>query len=318
LTLPMVAVCYMANRFFGSGGWESMVKLMPDWFPNRHMALAMAFLSLSFVFGGVCSLLLAGHIAAVSNNNWRAVMGVPSLVLLFIIGICWLMLSREKKMEGVASRPKSEWRFSRLWELVKIPQFWMVCGLSFVLTITRETFNVWSVDFFKTGGGGHISTQMAALLSTPFDAMGAVGILALGWAIDLLSPRRRNWLLFWNLAAVAGLIFALPTLAGKQLWMAVTAIGLIGLLSYGPYSLLAGVLALEIRGRDFVATVAGFVDAAGYLAGIVSGYFFGRFLDYGGYSLGFHALGIITVLAAFLCIGLYREKPAAALPGESR
>jgi sugar phosphate permease len=307
VTLPMLGFCYMANRFFGSGGWESMVKLVPDWFPPRHMALAMAFLSLSFVFGGVCALLLAGEVAALSGNNWRVVMGFPSLVLLGIIGICWLVLSREKKMAGLNQEAKPAWRLSRIFELARIPQFWMVCALSFMLTITRETFNVWTVDFLKTDGGGHISTQFAALLSTPFDAMGAVGILLLGWVLDWLSPRRRNWLLFGILLAVAVLIYLLPALVHLQLWMAVVAIGLIGFLSYGPYSLLAGVLALEIRGKDFVATVAGLVDASGYLAGIVSGYFFGRILDHGGYRLGFHSLGLLTVLAAVLSLGLYRS-----------
>ncbi len=307
-TLPMLGLFYMANRFCGSGGWESMVKLVPDWFPARHMALAMGFLSLSFVFGGVAALLLAGQVAAMSGNNWRAVMGFPSLVLMGIIAVCWLVLSQEKKMAGAANSTKVKWRFSRFVELAKIPQFWMVCGLSFILTITRETFNVWTVDFLKTNSGGHMSSQIAALLSTPFDAMGAVGILLLGWVLDRLSPGRRNWLLFGILVAVAALIFALPTLAQMPLWMVVTAIGLIGFLSYGPYSLLAGVLAVEIRGREFVATVAGLVDASGYLAGILSGYCFGWILDHGGYRLGFHSLGVVTVLAALLCLGLYRRQ----------
>ena len=89
------------------------------------------------------------------------------------------------------------------------------------------------------------------------------------------------------------------------------AIGLIGLLSYGPYSLCAGVLSLEIRGKDFVASVAGLVDASGYLAGIISGYIFGRVLDHGGYTLGFHCLGIITVVGAVLCLGLNRPRPGS-------
>jgi len=316
VTLPMVGIFYMANRFCGSGVWGSMVKLVPNWFAPRHMALAMAFLSLSFVFGGVCALVLAGQVAAVSHNNWRAVMGFPSLVLLVILGLCWLVLSREKRLPEVGGSRKSEWRFSRSLEVIKTPQFLVVCGLSFVLTITRETFNVWTVDFLRTGGGGHLSTRLAAFLSTPFDAMGAVGILLLGWLLDLLSPKRRNWLLFGILTTVSVLIFALPVLVRRQLWMAVTAIGLIGFLSYGPYSLLAGVLALEIRGKDFVATVAGMVDASGYLAGILCGYFFGRILDYGGYALGFHALGAVTLIAALLCLGLYRPRPASLSPAQ--
>ncbi|HTR41380.1 MAG TPA: MFS transporter [Pseudomonadales bacterium] len=303
-TLPMLALFYMANRFCGSGGWESMVKMVPDWFPARHMALAMAFLSLSFVFGGVCAVLLAGQVAAMTGNNWRAMMGFPSIVLLGIIGICWIVLSREKKLPHATAAGKSEWKFSRIFDLAKIPQFWIVCGLSFVLTITRETFNVWTVDFLKTDAH-HMSTRLAALLSTPFDAMGAVGILLLGWILDRLSPRKRNWLLFGILTAVAALIFGLPFFAHMQLWVVVTAIGLIGFLSYGPYSLLAGVLAVEIRGKDFVATVAGLVDASGYVAGIVSGYCFGWILDHGGYQLGFHVLGVTTLAAALLCLVLY-------------
>ena len=311
ISLPILGMCYMANRFFGAGGWGSMVKQVPDWFPERHMALAMAFLSLSFVFGGVLALIVAGQLAAFSGNNWRVVMGFPSILLILIMGLCWLVLSREKKLPEVATRPRSEWRFARIIELARIPQFWMVCCLSFTLTITRETFNVWTVDFFRTDGGGHITNQVAALLSTPFDAMGAVGILVLGWLLDRLSGAHRKWLLFSILLAVAVLIFSLPTLVHHELWMAVTAVGLIGLLSYGPYSLLAGVLALEIRGKDFVATVAGLVDAAGYLAGILSGYIFGRILDQGGYTLGFHCLGIITVGGALLCLGLNRPQSAA-------
>jgi OPA family glycerol-3-phosphate transporter-like MFS transporter len=307
-TLPLLGACYVANRFFGAGGWGGMVKLVPDWFPERHMALAMAVLSLSFVFGGVCALLLAGRIAALSGNDWRAVMGFPSLALLLIAGICWLVLSRNTNSPGAGAAPADRWTYRRFLELLTIPQFWMLCCLSFTLTITRETFNVWTVDFLKTEGGSQMSTQMAALLSTPFDAMGAVGILGLGWLLDRITGRQRKWLLFSILTTVAALIFVLPILVRTRLWMVITAVGLIGLLSYGPYSLLAGVLSLEVRGKSFVASVAGMVDAAGYLAGIISGYCFGRILDIGGYKLGFRCLAVATVVGALLCLSLNRPR----------
>ena len=150
--------------------------------------------------------------------------------------------------------------------------------------------------------------DMAALLSTPFDAMGAVGILALGWLLDRLTGTQRKWLLFSILIGVAILIFSLPILVHHQLWMVIAAIGLIGLLSYGPYSLLAGVLSLEVGGKECVASVAGMVDASGYLAGIISGYVFGRILDLGGYHLGFQCLAATTVVGAFLCLALNRPR----------
>jgi sugar phosphate permease len=311
ISLPMLCVLYTSNRLFGSGGWGGMVKQVPDWFPTVRLPLAMAFLSLSFVFGGVCALLLAGQIAEFSGEHWQAVMGFPALVLAGFIAICWMVLPRKELAQLVAKSPVANRRLSDLIELLKIPQFWVVCALSFVLTITRETFNVWTVDFLRTQSGSPMSSKVAALLSTPFDAAGAAGILLLGWLLGYLSPSKRNWLLSGILAVLALLIYCLPRLAGGPLWTLVVAIGLIGFLSYGPYSLLAGILSVEIRGKESVATVAGFVDASGYLAGIFAGYFFGKILDHGGYLLGFHYLGATTFVAAVLCTGLYRKRNAA-------
>ncbi|HUC86452.1 MAG TPA: hypothetical protein VL970_14755, partial [Candidatus Acidoferrales bacterium] len=91
----------------------------------------------------------------------------------------------------------------------------------------------------------------------------------------------------------------------------------IGLLSYGPYCLPAGVFALEVRGTEYVASVAGLVDAAGYLAGILSGCVFGYLLDMGGYNLGLHCLAFTTLVGAVLCLGVNRplNRPPMQLSG---
>ncbi len=107
---------------------------------------------------------------------------------------------------------------------------------------------------------------------------------------------------------LAVLIYVLPSLYHLGLWQVETAIGLIGFLSYGPYSLLAGVLAVEIGGRKGIATVAGLVDSSGYLATIFAGHYFGRLLDFGGYLLGFHVLAFVTLTAALLCLGLKSDQ----------
>jgi sugar phosphate permease len=104
-------------------------------------------------------------------------------------------------------------------------------------------------------------------------------------------------------------VFDLPAFYRWGLWPVETAIGLIGFLSYGPYSLLAGALAVEIGGKELVGTVAGLVDSTGYLATILAGRYFGKLLDYGGYQLGFHVLAGVTLVAAFLCLGLRSKRP---------
>ena len=91
--------------------------------------------------------------------------------------------------------------------------------------------------------------------------------------------------------------------------------GAIGFLVYGPYSLLSGVLAVEVRGREYAATVAGLVDGVGYIAGFLSGVCFGKLLMTGGYRLGFQVMAALTLLSALTCFLLYaKERPAVVVP----
>lgn len=303
-SIPMLVVCYSANRFCGSAGWGAIVKLTPAWFPKRHWALSMALLSLSFVFGGVVALVLAGKIAALSHDNWRMVMGLPSLALLALLIIMWRVLPNDHAAAKGRQTGANGFNFAYMGRLLKLPQLWIVCGMAFALYIMRETFNDWTVDFFKTEGGPAMSTQVAALLSTPFDAAGAVGIVLLGWMFDRLKGIKRTIVLFGTLALLAFLIYWLPSLYRLGLWQVETTIALIGFLSYGPYSLLAGVLAVEIGGREGIGTVAGLVDSSGYLATVFAGHYFGHLIDTGGYERAFHVLAFVTLGAAVLCLGL--------------
>ncbi len=332
-----LSVAYSLNRLAGAGGWGAMVKMVPGWFGEHSRPFALAVLSLSFVFGGALATVLAGQIAGMTGNDWRWVMGGPALVLLVILAWCWLILPRG---EGRADEPATATatttasglqgapeggdpagtaarvevgRWQQTLELFAVRQFWVVCALSFTLTLLRETFNTWTVDFFKTEGGAEVSHRIAAFLSTPFDVCGAVGILLLGWVFGRVERRARKVLLFTILGLLALLLFSLPYLARQGLVAATVAVGVVGFLTYGPYSLLAGVLSLEIRGRAYVATVVGIVDGTGYLAAVLAGGQFGRLLDVGGYALAFPCLAGLAAASAVLCLFLYPKdrRPAA-------
>jgi sugar phosphate permease len=314
-SLPLLTLVYSMNRFAGSAGWGGMVKLVPDWFPSRSMPLAMGVLSLGFVVGGVCAALLAGAIAEWSGNSWRWVMGGPALALTAILVFCWAVLPRRSSPlpNGAAKdSPSTSFQFRQVANLLDNRRFWIVCALSFTLTLLRETFNTWTVDFFLTTAGSAMSSRIAAFLAMPFDALGAVGILLLGWVFGRIGRTSRTWLVFSILTALALLLLALPTLGASSSLLGMVAVGGVGFLVYGPYSLLAGVLAVEIRGKEYVATVAGMVDGVGYLAAILAGQQFGHILDIGGYRLGFNCLAALAGISALLSLFLYSGSPAAS------
>lgn len=308
--LATLTIVYSANRFAGSASWGGMVKIVPEWFQRARWPLAFAILSLSFVFGGALAVAFAGLVAKVSHDNWRLIMGAPSVVLALLVLGTWLVLRRSARAEAVSPQDQGadtaarfDWR--QIPELFRVRQLYVICALSFTLTFLRETFNFWTVDYLKTEGGDKLSTAAAALLSTPFDAFGALGIMALGWVYGRLSYSARRRTLFWLLLALGLLLLALPQAAQHGIWAVAIVIGLVGFLAYGPYSLLAGVLAVEVRGRGYAATVAGLVDGTGYAAGVLSGSFFGYLLSRGGYPLGFQAMAVLMLVSAVISLFLY-------------
>jgi sugar phosphate permease len=316
--LGALTLFYSLNRYSGSAGWGSMVKLMPTWFRPIRMATVIGILSMGYVFGGVAAPLLAATVEHY-GGGWRAVMGVPSLVLLGIAAVCVFVVRRGPLHPDPAPADGTEVRESATmddevnlenWEaifsLFHRPRFLVVCGLSFVLTLVRESFNTWSVDYLTSIQGGTKSVALAAVQSTGFDLAGAVSILAMGVVYDRARPESRRWLVAGILAMLTVVIAALPGVGRAHPVTAAWLVGLVGLLVYGPYSLLSGVMAVESGGPRLAATAAGIIDSCGYVAGILAGYALGRLLDLGGYSLGFLCLAILTANSAFIALGIPR------------
>ena len=312
-SLGALAVIYAFNRFGGSAAWASMIKQIPPWFGSKNLALALAVLSLSYVFGGAAAVALAGQVSEWSGHNWRVVMGAPALVLMALLGLCFFVLPRDRGADGPAAGGGPQgFSWTLVGDLVRVRGFWIVAALSFTLTLLRETFNDWTVDYIKTTGGAQLSAGVAAFLSTPFDLCGAAGIVFTGVMVGRLGARGRAWLLTGHLLALAAVLLALPSLATRGLGVIVPAVGLVGFLALGPYSLLGGYFAVQLRGPECAGTISGIVDSIGYFAGILAGSAFGWLLDRGGYGLGFNVLAAVSFVSAGLAVFL-DSKPSPSI-----
>jgi OPA family glycerol-3-phosphate transporter-like MFS transporter len=296
--LMLLTVVYALNRFFGAGGWPAMMKLVPTWFEKERTAFVAAALSLSYVLGGIAATLFARQMVP---YGWRTVLAAPSLVLLVILLICALIVKA-----GPLTTTRSEKQASRALELLQRPQFLLVCVLSFTLTLLRESFNVWSVDFLMSVQG-KASIAAAALQSTTFDLAGAASILSMGVIYDRVPAGLRRWLIAGILAALTLLLLVLPGAAKASPAAGAWLIGAVGLLVYGPYSLLAGVLAVESGGPELAASASGVIDAVGYGAGVLSGEVLGRIVDAGGYRLGFQCLAALAAVSSVCASRLGRR-----------
>jgi sugar phosphate permease len=303
--LALLIVVYGLNRFAGAAGWGAMLKLVPTWFGASRAATVIGFMSLSYVAGGIAATLLARQIVA-AGGGWRAVMGLPSIATVVIAIPCIFLVRRGPLAETAelgSGSPRPRSGVADYISLFRKPQFLVVCALSFTITLMRESFTTWSIDFLRTIHATR-SINTASLQSIGFDIAGGVAILVSGAAYDRVAPSRRRFLISGTLAVLAGVLVILPSAAASSPAAGVALMGLVGLLVYGPYSLLAGVLAVESGGAKLAATSAGIIDGIGYVAATLAGSTLGYLLDVGGYSLGFRALAAVTAAAAAIALGL--------------
>src|SRR5207248_3772364 len=116
---------------------------------------------------------------------------------------------------------------------------------SFALTIIRDSFNIWSVDFLKSVQTGKQALEIAVGQSIGFDLGGAVSVLVIGVVYGRVRPELRRWLVAGILLLLAGVVASLPGVGRSSPVAAAWLVAVVGLLLLGPYSLLTGVFAVE-------------------------------------------------------------------------
>jgi OPA family glycerol-3-phosphate transporter-like MFS transporter len=132
-------------------------------------------------------------------------------------------------------------------------------------------------------------------------------VLIVGTLSDRLGGASRPIIMFAGLVASGAALTYLGVghfAASPQ--VPVLLVALIGLLLIGPYSFLAGAIAMDFGGRQGSATASGLIDGVGYLGGVLAGDSFARLTSAFGWSGAFVILAAvcwISSIAALLYAG---------------
>ena len=321
-TLPLFTLFWIGGRFSGSMGWAGIVKIASRWFSFRQYGTAMGVISLSFLFGDAAVRAFMGALIEL-GVGWRGVFFAAAGTLGAIFVASSLLL-RESPSEVGFEEPETsplsvfgeragEARPPGLGELLRplltSPTFWLVCVLSLGLTLMRETFNIWTPTYFQEVLG--LDDAEAAAGSSLFPFAGGVSVLLAGLVSDRLGAGGRGGIIVagLGLGALTLLGMGFTDFANSPGW-GVGAVGLVGFLLIGPYSYLAGAIALEVGGRQGGAATSGFVDGVGYLGGMLAGGSMARVSVAYGWGAAFlilAAVGALSTLAALAFLWAQRR-----------
>lgn len=307
---PLFTLAWIGNRLVQSTGWAGMVKISSRWFSYSTYGTAMGIVSLSYLFGDAASRQFMAMLIA-HGMGWRSIFYTAAGTLGGLLLLNFLLLRespREIGEEEPSTNPLNLYREegekhtpASLRQLLK-PMltsgvFWLVCLLSFGFTIVRETFNLWTPTYFTQVVG--LTDASAAGNSALFPFFGGVSVLVAGWLSDRLGRTGRAAIILYGLllAVVALLGLGFADFHGSKL-TPVLLVTAVAFLMLGPYSYLAGAMALDFGGKQGSATASGIIDGVGYLGGILAGDSVARVSVAWGWRGAFVALAAVTLLSS--------------------
>ncbi len=308
-------IIWSMNRLVQSMGWSALVKVASRWFPAARHGTIFGVLTLSYLFGDAIARLGLGALLHF-GLGWRGLFFAAAGTLAGIALISSFTLKSSPADVGAiepdanpdnvygqgGNAPRPSDLFDLLWPLATSFSFWLVCIMSFGLTLVRETFNVWNPIYLKEAVG--LSDSGAATASALFPLVGGLSTIAAGLLTDRVAGGRRGSVMFPFLALLVAALYGLARVSpdsGPLVPLALTSVVSFALL--GPYSFLTGVISLDFGGKRGSSTAAGLADTAGYLGAVISGYGVGAIAEQHGWAGAFSTLGAVaamTLVAAAL------------------
>jgi OPA family glycerol-3-phosphate transporter-like MFS transporter len=256
--LPIFTLAWIGNQAFQSLGWAGAVKASSRWFSPRNYGAAMGILSLSIIFGDAVShRFLASLLEA--GLGWRDVFFVTAGALAGVFTVSLFFL-RESPAEAGEEEPSagSSSLFGAAGEqpapaglrpllapLLHSRVFWLACLLSPGLTFLRESLNLWAANYVNQAA--RLDPAKATAASSLFPFLGGVSVVLFGFLSDALGRRNRAVLMALGLLLTgAGLLGLRGVDAAASRALALALTGFIGFSLMGPYSFLAGAIALDL------------------------------------------------------------------------
>jgi len=170
----------------------------------------------------------------------------------------------------------------------------------FVFKFLRYALDSWSPMAIEQLFG--IAPEEAGYISTVFDWIGFLGVVAAGFISDKVFGGRRYQTIAWMTVGMLASFMFLAWSGSISVWMFAIGLSLCGFMLMGPDSLLAGVGAIDVGGRKGAVVAAGLINGLGSIGPIFQEEIIGWILYRYGYAESFQlliamaAIGVVGVL----------------------
>ncbi|MEZ4267503.1 MAG: MFS transporter [Myxococcota bacterium] len=329
LFVPFLAA-FAINGLFQSTGWSNNVAAMAPWFGRKVRGLVMGFWATNYQVGGLLATALAGWLLV--HYGWRAAFFVPAawvggvgLLLFFFLverpgDVGLPPVDHEERPPEIqpgpatsaaatpaaAVDPDAPARPSGMRRMLRSPTVWALGASYFCIKLIRYSLLFWLPYYLHKRLG--YEEDVAAYLSTAFEAGGIVGVIAVGWVSDRFFSDNRARLIAPTLLALAVALAAYRIVGDWGMAANAISMAIVGFLLFGPDALLSGAAAQDIGGDDAAASAAGIINGLGSIGAILQGVVTATISAMYGWDALFYVFVLTATLAAVAVLPLARAK----------
>src|SRR5262249_40443637 len=256
-SIPVMGLMWIGNRAIQAMGWAGMVKIASRWFSSKTYGTVMAVISLSYLFGDAAARQFMAILIA-HGFGWREVFYIAGGTLGSIFILTFFLLKETPSDIGqpepeinphnlygqAGEKPVPTGLFALLRPMLLSSSFRLACLLSLGFTLVRETFNLWTPSYFTQTLGLTAADAASTVALFPFS--GGISVLAVGILSDRLGGASRGLIMFAGLLG-SGAVLMWLAMGDFTTWtgLPVVLVALIAFLLIGPYSFLAGAVAID-------------------------------------------------------------------------
>ena len=307
-SLLLLGVFSCLNGLGQSQGWPGLVKSMAYWFDPPKRGVVMAWWTTNYVLGSFLATVFATfvvtHPTVLTQWAWQRGFWAPAMLLAAVATIFPILMRTRPADVGLPDTADGNGRqparnLPLLWkELLTQPLLWVTGITAALLKVTRYSFLFWLPLYLVE----HVvySLDSAGYISSAYELAGLLGAILAGYASDKLFQSRR-----YPVATIMqgglGLACLLQPLLARRGYIANTVgISLIGVMNYGPDTLMQGAASQDAGPPRSVATVAGFVSGLSSIGQLVSPYLVATVSARYGWDRVFQFLVVLAVLGSLL------------------
>ncbi|MCX6591920.1 MAG: MFS transporter [Acidobacteria bacterium] len=258
------------NGFAQACGWPGLLKLMANWFEGRTRGLTMSLWGTNMVLGGFFATVFATWAATgplMLALGWRRGLWWPAMVL-GVLAVIFALVARDRPADLVEAAGPRRGQWQGLGEVLRTKAILVITGMYFTVKLARYVFLFW-LPLYMTQRLGYPAAE-AGYTSSIFELVGFTGVILAGFLSDRVARGRRFPVGALMMFALAVLCLIHPALASLGRWGNIVGIALIGMMTFGPDTLMAGAGVQDSVRREVTATAGGFTNAVGSLGQIVS------------------------------------------------